>query len=97
MASVVFLSKRSGARREPVLFTVVNGPRLTRAISRRCAIARRAAAELYCVLMLQGTRFSRAPCSRTSGRVPFRGAARVYRHSFRMVSSQAVRQNEKNA
>jgi hypothetical protein len=28
-------------RLEPVLFTVVNDPRLMRAISRRCAIARR--------------------------------------------------------
>jgi hypothetical protein len=39
--SVFFVQKRSDARREPVLFRVVNGPRLTRAISRRRAIARR--------------------------------------------------------
>jgi len=41
MESVFFALKRSDARLEPVLFTVVNGPQLTRAISRRRAIARR--------------------------------------------------------
>jgi len=39
MGSGFFVQKRSYTRHEPVLFTVVNDPRLTRAISRRCAIA----------------------------------------------------------
>ena len=46
--------------------------------------------------MLQGTRFSRAPCSRTTERVVFRGAARVSRPSLRMVSRQAERRNGTN-
>jgi len=41
MGSVFFVQRRSYTRHEPVLFTVVNDPQLTRAISRRCAIARR--------------------------------------------------------
>jgi len=40
-AVCVFCLKRSDARLEPVLLRVVNGSRLTRAISRRCRIARR--------------------------------------------------------
>jgi len=43
--------------------------------------------------MLHGTRFSRAPCSRTSARVVLRGAARVSRPSLCMVSSQTERRN----
>ena len=41
MECVFSVKKRPDARFEPVLFTVVNGAHLTRAISRRCAIARR--------------------------------------------------------
>ena len=41
MESMFFVKKRSYTRLEPVLFTVVNDPRLTRAISRQCVIARR--------------------------------------------------------
>jgi hypothetical protein len=41
MESVFCVKKRSYTRHEPVLFTVVNDLRLTRAMSRRCATARR--------------------------------------------------------
>jgi len=41
MESVFSVKERSYTRHESVLFTAVNDPRLTRAISRRCAIARR--------------------------------------------------------
>ena len=71
---------------------MVKGPRLTRATSRRRAIARRRGRAVLFV-MLQGKRFSRALCSRTSARVLVRGAARVIRQSLRMVSSQAERRN----
>jgi hypothetical protein len=47
--------------------------------------------------MLQGTCFSRAPCSRTSARVLVRGTARVIRQSLRAVFIQAERRNGTNS
>jgi len=41
MECVFVAKKRPDARLEPVLFTVVNGAHLTRAISRRSAVGRR--------------------------------------------------------
>ena len=71
-------------RLEPVLFTVVNDPRLMRAISRRCAIARR---RRRAALLIGDVRYAFQP------RVVFRGAVRLSRPSLRMVSSRAKRRN----
>ena len=52
------VQKRSYTRHEPLLFTVVNDPRLTRAISRRGAIARR---RRRAILLIDATKYAFQP------------------------------------
>ena len=90
MASAIFFSNWSDARHEPVLFTVVNGPQLTSAISRRCAIARR---RRRAILFMDAMRYAvqpRAVLADVSTRA-------VPRHRAGVSSQFPVMQNEEIA
>jgi len=81
--SLRFSSKNAWARHEPVLFTVVNDPRLTRAISRRCAIARRRQRALLLIDDIKYAFQPRAVLADVGARgVPRRRAVEHYKSSY---------------